>query len=238
MASTTFGDFGAGIVQQPGMSINYKSDGVAEGQVKYRCDVSSRSNLPGLGFRHPLEPTAICHDIALEEIGNGILEATLSFHGVSYESGENTRPTIEYPGSCDQLPIEVHPRFKIIAGTPQKPENGALWVDPVTRKESKDPKAEFDGFRNPAFPRFYGTEVFFQNRPLVYRIYASTTPPVLQQGCTIVESIPGFSNPPGIVNWLLLDTPFQQVGNNSYRVTEQYKGSPAPGWNPELYRKG
>jgi hypothetical protein len=251
MSETTFGAFtpapdgianlgiGPGVVPQPGMSINYKSDGSCEGQVKYRCDVSDRGNLPGIGATHPLEARAICHDISIEYVGNRIIEATGSFHGIDFGMGESTPPTIEYPGSVDQMPIQIHPRFTIIAGTPASvpPVNGARWVDPVTREVSTADDAEFDGFRDPAFPTFYGVEVFFQSRPLVYRTYWSNRPPVVQEGCTIVDRIPGFTNPPGITNWLLLDTPFQQVGKNAYRVTEQYKGSPAPGWNPSIYRK-
>jgi hypothetical protein len=231
------GIVGSGVVAQPGARLNYKTDGTVEGSITFRCDESNTGNLPQIGVAYPGEAAAKLHNIEVVRLTNRLVEATCSFHGISFEKGEFTQPTIEYPGAVDQMPIEIHPRFSIIAGTPAAPANGAAWVDRVTRKESEEADAVFDGFQDPAFPAFYSLEVFYQARPLVYRNYWSRNPPTLQQGCTIVDSIPGYTNPPGIVNWLLLDTPFRQIGQNSYQVTEQYKGSPAPGWNPAIYRR-
>lgn len=248
MARTTFGEFiapadglatwvaGEGVVPQTPYGISYKSDGTVEGSVKFRCEASNRGNLPKIGDPHPLDVNATCHDVNISIVGNGIAEATCSYHGISDEAGDETRATIEYPGGCDQVPITAHPKFTALAGTPATvpPLNGALWVDRDTRKVSTAANAEFEGFFDPASPMF-GVEVFFLSRPVINRTRWTRRPPTLQKGCTIVENIPGFTNPPGIVNWLLLDTPFQQVGKNSFRVTEQYKGSPLPGWLKPIY---
>jgi hypothetical protein len=228
---------GPGVVAQPGASLIYKTDGVVEGSITFECDESNARNLPRIGTPHPEDRAAILHQIERTRQGLRKIQAVCHFHGIATEAGDNTRPTIEYPGGADQVDIRAHPRFRIFAGTPATPENGARWVDPVSRAISEEDDAEFEGFTDPESP-FYATETFFNHRPLIYRTYWSRRPPVLTQGCTIVNAIPGYDNPPGIVNWLLLDTPFTQVANNSYRITEQYKGSPAPGWNPAIYRRG
>ena len=247
MARTTFGEFiapadglatwvaGEGVVPQTPYGISYKSDGTVEGSVKFRCEASNRGNLPKIGDPHPLDVNATCHDVNISIVGNGIAEATCSYHGISDEAGDETRATIEYPGGVDQVPITAHPDFTLLAGTSDEPNNGSRWVDPDTRKVSFEANAEFEGFVDPGFPDHFAMEVFFQARPIINRTRWSRRPPTLKKSCTIVDSVPGFTNPPGIVNWLLLDTPFQQVGKASFRITEQYKGSPAPGWFKDVY---
>jgi hypothetical protein len=229
---------GPGVAAQPGASLIYKTDGVVEGSITFECDEANARNLPRIGTPHPEDRAAILHQIERTRQGLRKIQAVCHFHGIATEAGDNTRPTIEYPGGADQVDIRAHPNFSDLAGTPEDGKNGARWVDPVTREESTDANAEFDGWQDPIFNKeFYGLETFFVHRPLIYRTYWSRRPPVLKEGCVIVNSIPGYDNPPGIVNWLLLDTPFTQVANNSYRITEQYKGSPAPGWNPAVYNK-
>ena len=59
--------------------------------------------------------------------------------------------------------------------------------------------------------------------------------PKLNNRMTIVQKIPGFTTPPDVGNFLLLDSPYRQVGS-FYQVTDQYLGSGVAGWNALIYK--
>jgi hypothetical protein len=224
-----------GVVMQPRRRISYKSDGTIEGVVKYRSDGLNRQGVPRVGTSHPDEPKAVLHNVEIEFLENQLIETTCHYHGISLEIGDQSKPVIDYPGGVDQLPIQLHPDFAEFAGTPSDPKNGALWINAETGEQTTENEgAEFAGFFDPG-NEFFGVEFYLVARPTVTRTYWTNRRPTLKKQMTIVNSIPGFTNPPGIKNWLLMDTPFRQVGD-AYQVTEQYKGSPDPGWNRKIYK--
>ncbi len=224
---------GPGVAPQPGRRIAYKSDGTIEGSVKYVTKDDNIRNLPAIGASHPDEPAASAHHMDFEFMSNGRVEATVHYHGIASDMGDESRPTIDYPGGVDQLPIELHPKFLEFAGTPENPKNGAVWVDIETGRQvnagTTYEYAEFSKFNDPE-NNFFRTEFYFVSRPMVYRTHWSRRRPSLKKAMTVVSSIPGFTNPPGIVDWLIMDTPYRKVGD-MYQVTTQYKGSPEPGWS-------
>jgi hypothetical protein len=59
-------------------------------------------------------------------------------------------PTYELNTSLTQEPIQTHPDFSSkIGGTPADPKNGAIFVDPETRKKSEKSNAIFREFSSP-----------------------------------------------------------------------------------------
>lgn len=226
---------GPNAVLQPGRRIAYKADGTAEGSLRFQCSSANIRDLPTVGSANPDDRSLSCHhiDVTFNELKK--VSAELFYHGITFTRGESSRPIIDYQGGVDIVPIQLHPKFADMAGTPSAPKNGAFWKDPETDERSRDnTTAEFHGFTDPSKREFFGVEHFFVNRPLVSRTVWTKSRPNLTKGMTIVTKIPGFTNPPGIVNWLLMDTPYRQVGS-AYQTTEQYKGSPEPGWSKKIY---
>lgn len=57
-------------------------------------------------------------------------------------------PTYQLTSSLSEEPIELHPDFDTIAGTPSTPANGAVFIDPETGKLTKlDAKGVFREFK-------------------------------------------------------------------------------------------
>ena len=226
---------GPNVAMQPDRKIAYKTDGTAEGVVEFWCKIQHISELPTIGSPHPDDSSLECHHMERTALKLNRVKIQCFYHGICFTFGDISRPIIDYPGGVDTVPIQCNPKFADFAGTPSAPLHGAFWRDPVTLKKSTDNvKSEFGGFIDPSDREFFGVEHFFVNRPNVTRTYWTKIVPTLKQGMTIVDKIPDFINPPGIVNWLLLDTPYRQVGN-SYQLTEQYKGAPEPGWSKKIY---
>lgn len=226
---------GRDVVLQPGRKISYKADGTSEGTAVFFCDKSNAAQVPKIGSVHPDDFSLICHHIDATFENSNRLAVTLHYHGISVEYGEASRDTIEYVGGTDSLPIQLHPKFALMAGKPSAPLNGAFWGNPETSlRTTQDDDAEFLGFTNSSKPEFFGVQYYYSDNPMVNRTYWTKSRPSLTKSMTIVNRIPGFTNPPGVANWLLLDTPYRLAGK-IYQVTEQYKGSPAPGWSRKIY---
>ncbi|MBC8126792.1 MAG: hypothetical protein H8M99_06575 [Gloeobacteraceae cyanobacterium ES-bin-144] len=226
---------GPHVAMQPGRKIAYKADGTSEGSVKFECALEHVGELPDIGSPHPDDFSLVCHHIEATFGTLNKVQEECFYHGIRVTYGGLSRPTIDYAGGTDMVPIQTHPDFKEFAGTPAAPLHGARWLTPGTDEvTTNNSNAEFAGFFDPTDIEFFGVEYYFVNRPLVSRTIWTNSTPSLKKGMTIVTKIPGFTNPPGITNWLLLDTPYRQVGK-SYQVTEQYKGGPFPGWSKKIY---
>lgn len=225
----------AGLVMQSGRSVAVKADGTAEGTIVYECDESYESKLPKLYSSHPKEPALIAHRVDVVYLTNKRIQATYTYHGVSAQYGTSGRSTVEMDGGVDQVPIQTHPKFATFAGTAQNPKNGALWLDASTGQPTKrNDNSIFDGFKLDPSSTLFGMESYLVPRPIITKSFWTGLAPSGSSIGRIVSNIPGAPSPPGIRNWLCVGFSYQQVGG-TFKVTEQYKGSPSPGWNSLIY---
>lgn len=232
------------IVMQPGRKIAYKADGTAEGSVTFKLDVSDILKVKGVGSPHPDDYNLICHHAEATFEKNNQVTVVNFYHGIRATYSGLSRDTIDYCPAVDIVPIQLHPDFPTFAGKPSEPKNGAFWANPETgARTTDDTNAEFIGFTDPTTGvvggkfvdnAFFGVEHYFVNRPMVTRTYWTKSRPNIDKAMTIVNKIPGFTNPPGVKNWLIMDTPYRDLGG-TYQVTVQYKGSMEPGWNDVIY---
>lgn len=217
---------------QPGRAVRIKSDGSAEGTVEYECDRAKVAFLPPLYSPHPDDSSLVAHDIVVNYNGSNLVRAVYSYFGLS-AFYNNEKTTIEFDSACDTVPIQTHPDFQSFAGTPESPANGALWVDVETGEISTDPeKAEFRGWVS---GEFRGVESYIVARPIVRKTYFRKSAPALDTTGKIIRRISGVPSIPGITNWLCLGASYREIGGH-FQISEEYKGSPAPGWNSKIYR--
>lgn len=209
---------------QPNRSVVEKNDGTLEGTIVYRADRANLYAIPDIGDPHFDESAMEMYQRTRVYQGLDVVEVTGSFFGLT---SKKTDPIITYSGGQNNEAIETHEDFENFAGTAAAPLNGAKF-DPVTR--------QFLGFLLPSAstPSFRGTTHWITPSTLVSVSYWQDSVPTLKKRMSIVNSISGFTVPPDVKDFLLLDTPYRQVGS-FYQVTEQYLGSGERGWNSLIY---
>ena len=237
MSRVNKGDIASSVVIQPDRSISEKNDGTLEGQVTYKCDKDSEFSLPQVGDSHPDDSKLECYNISKTYNSNGYITATASFFGLI---SSTTEPVVSYSGGQNNEPIETHPNFTSFAGTVSAPLNGALFV---TDTESEDYSTfiKFGGGEDPDGPQYRGTEYYLTASTMITLSYWTDKVPTLKKRLNIYDKISGvtgsdFKVPDDVKDFLLLDTPYRQVGS-FYQVTEQYLGSGTKGWNDVIYTR-
>lgn len=93
----------------------------------------------GIGARHPRFPNMAVSKVNYSAAKHGrFFRTTYIYEGFMLSLPE---PTYELDVSTGEEPIQTHPDFETFAGTPATPLNGAIFLDPDTRKPSKLPDA-------------------------------------------------------------------------------------------------
>lgn len=210
---------------QPNRSITEKNDGTLEGSVVLRCEKNKESQLPEIGDTHPDDDRLEMYQFSKVYQSTGIVEMTGSFFGLI---SSETEPEISYSGGQNNDPIDTHPSFEVFAGTPAAPLNGA--------KFDADSE-EFIGFFESASagePNFRGTQYYLTPSSLITLSYWTDSVPTLKKRMSVHDEVSGFKKPDDVKDFLLVDTPYRQVGS-FYQVTEQYIGSGPNGINREIY---
>jgi hypothetical protein len=227
------------IIIQPDRSINEKNDGTLEGQVVYKCVKGQEFSLPKIGEAHPDDTKLECYNISKTHNSNGLITATASYFGLT---GPETDPVISYSGGNNQEPIETHPEFVTeLAGSVTTPKNGAIFEDDAENVEYGTFIKFGGGAQDTNVPKFRGVEYYLTPSTQITLSYWTDKVPSLKDRLKIYPKIEGVSGrelqtPPDVKNFLLLDTPYRQVGS-FYQVTEQYLGSGPDGWNEKIYVK-
>lgn len=229
MSRTDKGDIDGNVIMQPDRSIGEKNDGTLEGQIVYKCDKQYVSLLPNIGDPHPDDSRLECYDINKTHNSNGLVTATASFFGLT---ASTTDPVISYSGGQNQEPIETHPDFANFAGDVTAPLNGAQFVSDT----SADDYGQFIGFEGTSFQ---GIEYYLTPSTNITLSYWTDKAPSLKNRMKIYPYIRGINSsqlrvPSDVDDFLLLDTPYRQVGS-FFQVTEQYMGSGPDGWNKSIY---
>jgi len=234
------GEGDAAIALQPGRIISEKNDGTLEGQAIFQCDKADVSSLPAIGSLHPDDNRMEAYEISKTYNSNGLVTAVISYFGLI---ASKTDPVITYSGGQNNEPIETHPDFSSFAGTVEAPLNGAKFVTEGEEygaflgfTEDTATEGETEGGDS---NQFRGVEYYFTASTQITVSYWQDTAPNLKNRLTIVNKIQGINSsdldkPSNVKDFLLLDTPYRQVGN-FYQITEQYLGSGPQGWNSEIY---
>jgi len=240
MALTIKGDvrqtYSEGVSLLPDYSLTEKNDGTIEGQVVFECDDRLIDNLPRMGSPHPRDRRCELYDIETTFLGLNKVRMTGSYFGLV---APKTKPTISYTPNTNQEPITSHPNFL----TKLMPAGG-VWRDDETNEfidansylalDEEDRKnLEFVGWTNPK-DELFGVEYYLTPAALVSLTYWTRSVPLLSKQMIIKKNIPGFKSPPGVKEFLLMDSPYRQVGN-FYQVTENYMGSGEKGFSRLIY---
>lgn len=210
-----------GVAIQPGYKLTEKDDGTIAGTVNFECDRDDVGRLPQVGSSHPADSRAELYAREITYLGLNKASMSGSYFGLT---SSKTDPVITNGGNADREALETHNDFLTMAGTEGNELNGAEF-DPDT--------GEFLGFFDSSNDLF-GARYYFKAATAVSSSYWTRSEPKLKKLMTIVPSIPGYTPPEGVKDFLLLSVPYRQVGSH-YQVTENFLGSGEAGWNTTIY---
>lgn len=216
MARVEKGDL-TGAIIQPDRSITEKNDGTLEGSIVWKCDASEADEqLPKLGDLHPDDDRLEVYNITRTYNSNGIVTANCSYFGLIASA---TPPVVSYSGGTNSDPIETHPNFSTLTSS---------------SNYSYDDDGNFLGFTGGDLQgvQYYLTpsstvtvSQWFDSKPILGARIAIVTRPIGTSGYIFSSDIK---------NWLLVDSPYRQVGN-FYQVSNVYIASGPSGWNTKIY---
>lgn len=213
-----------GIAMQPDRRLIEKDDGSIEGTIVFECDRSNVANMPRKGSQHPDDSRCELYAREFTYLKLGKVRMVGSYFGID---GPETDPVLSCSTDLDRLPIVLHPDFKTdLGGSSASPLGGAQF-DTET--------GEFLGFFDSTGDLF-GVEYFFEASCQVSLSYWTRKVPTFKRLMSIQDSIRKFKKPDGVKNFLLVGSPYRQVGTH-YQVTETYLGSGPGGWNPRIYNR-
>lgn len=202
---------------QPGSTVVERDDGTIEGSAVFEGPASEISYAPRLGESHPKDRRLECYtrEVVFTKLEKA--QVVCSYFGID---GTKTDTIYSMPGGQSTRPIETHPNFAEFATS----ENGAKFDD----------DGLFLGFGDRTKASWFGVQYYFEGTTPVSGVYWTSREPKLEKRGTIKASLRGFRTPPGVGDFLLVDTPYRRVGS-FYQVTEQWLGSGENGWNPTIY---
>lgn len=209
--------------RQPERRITIASDGSATGVSVYEMDASRiLLDTPELWQRHPEEASLFVQQIDVEYLTLGRARATIQYFGLTanYDSDAGRdKNAIELIADMVETPIQLHPKFSELAGTPESPKNNAFWVDKTNGETTKVSKnAVFLDF---GVGKYCGVKTYMAPYLEIRRNYISRSAPALTRPGKIVKSIKGFKGN-GLAKYMLMGYSIREVGG-LYSVSEVYK---------------
>lgn len=164
----------------------------------------------------------------------GYWNVTYTFEGFLDEQPEE--PTYELVGSLSQEPIQTHPDFDTIAGTPAAPLNGAIFIDPETLRQSEAINAIFKEFANVngAANTKAGIDSYLEPSVEWRETKFSRTRPSTIVTLGDIQTPDG--SPPNLSprDWLVWSVSYIRRGG-LYQITTTWKLSGRNGWDPDIY---
>ena len=161
---------------------------------------------------------------------------TVSYTFEGFINEEPEEPTYELVGSLSQEPIQTHPDFATIAGTPASPLNGAIFIDPDTLRKSESVNAIFKEFTNVngATNPKAGVDSYLEPSVEWRETRFSTSRPTTLTGLGNIQTPNG--SPPDLSprNWLYWSESYIRRGG-VYQITSTWKLSGRNGWDPDIY---
>ena len=192
-------------------------------------------SMPRIGDLHPKDSRLVLVDKTEVFDANNVLTVNAAYFGLW-----STERRISYSAGTGSEPVESHPDFTKFAGT-QKSDarNGAVFYKHAADSSTGTPQYwEFQGFY-PTAPGgssdLSGVTMYLKPSGSVEVSYYTDRTPSLKRLMKIHSSIPGFSKPDGVRDFLLVDMPYRQIGKYHYQMSEVYLCSGERGWNSILY---
>lgn len=166
----------------------------------------------------------------------GYWNVTYTFEGFLLSAPE---PTYELNTSLSQEPIQTHPDFASLAGTPSSPLNGAIFVDPETRRQSEAENAVFKEFSNnpePGSQSKAGVDSYLVPGAEWREIKFQTTRPTGMKNVGTIDTPSG--SPPTLSgrDWLAWSESYVRRGG-VYQVQTTWKLSGRNGWDTDIYEE-
>ena len=170
-----------------------------------------------------------------------LVEVSASYSGAVFENNsDDGQKSYELDVGIGELPIELHPHFEKLAGTPKDPDNGAIFRHITTHDPSKDNKrAYFDQFAtydaNGKKAPLAGVKAYLAPNGARFRErYSSRTTPNLS-GAGTVDQPTGAPKPTGDGwGWLYLGMSYTKTGN-IYEITKEWQLGQ---WKKDIYPGG
>lgn len=228
--SLVFGNTGPKRV--PGATYQVKRNGLATFTESYK---TNGSFVVSQGSYAPLYPNTILTEITVRHTGEDCAEIQVD---MKYEGKDNrfARPqisadvTLEYTTSLE--PIESHINFVDFAGTPESPENGAVF------DQSTGGFLYFAPVVDGALNEFAGIRSYYM--PIA--TLRNNTIENAWPGSSEINSIGTITSPSGSApnlggnrNWLYSGLVVRNIGNIYYEVQRIFAGSGPRGWNDTIY---
>lgn len=188
------------------------------------------------GTQHPRFPALLLDKCDAVKIKAGAFYNVTSIYagllgGDSTTDGA-TAPVYELRGTANDEPIETHPDFATIAGTPSAPLNGAIFVDPETDKvTTDDAKGVFLRFGSGDKA---GATSYYSPSLVWTKIWSQKTKPTDISGLGKINIPEG--NPPNVGgrNWLLVSLEYSKRGG-VYECRKTWLLSGRNGWDTDFY---
>jgi hypothetical protein len=250
MALKIFGPVNSARTLPDSLRLTQKKNGLSEGEASFEVmgvpGVALAAYLPALGAAHPLSAYVWMESRTITQTPTG-LRADCRYAGA--EPAMFDVPQYELTIAMQEQPIETHQLFaSTLAGTPNAPLNGAIFIDPDTNMiGTSNVKCVFERFapvltgggRNP----MGGLESFLAPTVNYRQIYVSDSLPSATGFGEIASSVPGpgFPGSLGARTWLYLGFTYKRrgapAGGSSivYEVQKEWMLSGPAGWNTTVY---
>lgn len=220
------------IRDESGDSLTQGEDGIFRATAQFRCAWSSVFSLMPRRFqsKHPDFPNLVCDQVSVSKEKGDIARITATYAGGpatggNFGSNSQIAPIIEIDTYTASFPIETHSDFEdFLAGTPEAPLNGAVFVDGVF--------TEFQTYDNDGVKsQMAGVKTFDAPVQVVRRISVSNTMPA--------STRVGFIDTPpvsdSVFDYLKTRHSVQRVGA-VYSITEEWTSGPENAdINPLIY---
>lgn len=145
----------------------------------------------------------------------------------------------ELSGALSEEPIQTHPDFITLAGTPAAPLHGAIFIDPDTQqKTSNNDKGVFREFKTilaGVTNKKAGVQGYLSPGATWTEISFSRQRPIDLGQLGKIDKPPG--RPPSFSdnrNWLYYDVSYRQRGS-IYEIRKTWKLSARGGWDKDIY---
>ena len=192
--------------------------------------------MPAIGELHPKDNRLSLVDKTVVYDENNVLTVNAAYFGLW-----STERRISYSAGTASEPVQSHKDFKEFAGTKKDDaKNGAIFYKNAADSTTGTPEYwEFQGFypnnQSGDAGELAGVTMYLKPSGSVEVSYYTDRAPSLKRLMKITSSITGFSKPPGVKDFLLVDMPYRQIGKYHYQMSEVYLCSGERGWSDILY---
>lgn len=225
MAQITHGSKTSVLQLQPGWTLVSNFDQTITGTGRFLIDKNKAfTNPPKIGDPHP-------HDKRVR-----VINYTLSGGATQYEynvqyfglAANPTKPIYSYYTSLSEEPIETHPDFEVFGGTAAAPATGAVFDEDT---------GLFEGFNDEAAADLVAVRGFLTGQGSIRRTFYTTSVFTGMEDITTTRNVREGVIPGVSVSQNVLKTNWSSdiIGNNFYRVTEEYLLSGRDGWSSTIY---